>query len=111
MPTKPPTYDDITRRTVIEPDSSFRPTPEQVRQAREGFRALDQVEQALLDRVRAALVAAGVDVGDVELEVDRDTVVVSGRVRDPDALGRIPELIRAIDGVGSVVDHLVIAAT
>jgi len=35
------TYDDIVRRTVVDPDSSVRPTREQERAAREGFRALD----------------------------------------------------------------------
>lgn len=51
----PKTYDEIVRKTVPEPDSSFRPSPEQVRQAYEGFRALDADEQALKDRVEAAL--------------------------------------------------------
>ena len=35
------TYDEIVRTTVPEPDGSWRPSPEQVKQAHEGFRALE----------------------------------------------------------------------
>ena len=106
--TKPPTtYDEITRRIVPDPDSSFRPSPEQVKQAYEGFRALDPEEQQLLDRVRAALSAGGVD--HVDVEIDRDRVTVRGKVRDPDTAARISELVRTVEGVGDVADQLVIA--
>jgi len=98
------TYDEITRKTVPEPDSSWRPSPEQVKQAREGFRAMDDDEQALQSRVRAA-VGAGVDV-----EVDGDRVTLRGHVADSEALRRIPELARGVEGVGSVDDQLVVAS-
>jgi len=106
---KPPTtYDEITRRTVPEPDSSFRPTPEQVRQAREGFRALDRDEQQLLDRVRAALAASGVEIDHLDIEVERERVTVRGQVRDQATLARVSELVREAAGDGEVVDHVVI---
>jgi len=108
---KPTSYDEITRRTVVEPDSSFRPTLDQVRQAHEGFRALDVDEQRLSERIRRALEAGGVGVEHVAFEVDRDQVTVRGEVPDRAALARISELIRAIDGVDELVDQLVIAAT
>ena len=98
------TYDEITRKTVPEPDSSWRPSPEQVKQAREGFRAMDPDEQALHARVKAA-VGAGVDV-----EVDGDRVTLRGQVADAEALRRIPELARGIDGVGQVDDQLVVGS-
>lgn len=100
----PKTYDEIVRKTVPEPDSSFRPSPEQVRQAYEGFRALDADEQALKDRVEAVLGAHP----NVEVEIQRDRVILRGRVSGPDELRRLPELVRGVDGVGAVDDQLVI---
>lgn len=100
----PKTYDEIVRKTVPEPDSSFRPSPEQVKQAYEGFRALDPDEQALQQRVQAAIGGRG----DITVEIDHDRVVLRGRVRDAGDLRRIPEIVRGIDGVGSVDDQLII---
>jgi osmotically-inducible protein OsmY len=99
----PKTYDEITRKTVPNPDSSFRPSPEQVKQAYEGFRALDTDEQALQQRVQAAIAGRG----DVTVEVERDRVILRGRVRDAADLRRLPELVRGLEGVGSVDDQLV----
>ncbi len=107
---KPTSYDEITRRTVVEPDSSFRPTPDQVRQAREGFRALDADEQRLSERVRDALAAGGVSLETVAFDVDRGQVTLRGEVADSAALARISELIGALDGVDELVDQLVIAS-
>lgn len=100
----PKTYDEIVRKTVPNPDSSFRPSAEQVKQAYEGFRALDPDEQALQHRVQAAISGRG----DITVEVDRDRVILRGRVRDAIDLRHIPALVRGIDGVGSVDDQLVI---
>lgn len=100
----PKTYDEIVRKTVPEPDSSFRPSPEQVKQAYEGFRALDADEQALHDRVVAAIGGRG----DITVEIDHDRVVLRGRVRDAADLRRIPEIVRRLDGVNAVDDQLVI---
>jgi hypothetical protein len=98
----PKTYDEIVRKTVPDPDSSWRPTPEQVKQAYEGFRALDPDEQSLLARVQAVVEGKGT----IDVEVDRDRVTLRGHVRDPHDLNRIPDLVRAIHGVGSVDDQL-----
>jgi hypothetical protein len=100
----PKSYDEITRKTVPEPDSSWRPSPEQVKQAREGFRAMDPDEQQLQARVRVA-VGPGVDV-----EVDGDRVTLRGQVADAEALRRIPELARGVDGVAQIDDQLVVAS-
>jgi hypothetical protein len=100
----PKSYDEITRKTVPEPDSSWRPSPEQVKQAHEGFRAMDAGEQQLHARVSAA-VGAGIAV-----EVDGDRVTLRGQVADAEALRRIPELARGVDGVASVDDQLVVAS-
>ncbi|MEO6772109.1 MAG: BON domain-containing protein [Kofleriaceae bacterium] len=99
----PKTYDEITRKTVLEPDGSWRPSPEQVQQARRGFRAMDAGEQELHVRVRAA-VGEGVDI-----EVDGDRVTLRGQVADTDALRRVTARARAVDGVAQVDDQLVVA--
>ena len=80
----PKSYDDITRKTVPDPIGSWQPSKEQVKQAYEGFRALDADEQALQARVQSALAGKG----DITVEIERDRVTLRGRVRDaarPDA--------------------------
>ena len=94
------TYDEIVRTTVPEPDGSWRPSPEQVKQAHEGFRALDADEQQLDARVRAALG----DLQGVTIEVTRDRVMVRGAVADPT---RVAEVVRGVEGVAAVDDQLV----
>ena len=111
MPTRPPrSYDDIVRRTVPDPDSSWRPTADQEREAQHGFRALDPGEQALLARVREALRSCGHDADQIGVEVDGDRVILRGSVRDAQALRKIPDVVRHLDGVTDVVDQLVIGA-
>jgi hypothetical protein len=97
------TYDDLERKIVPYPDSSFRATPEQVQQAKEGFRALDADEQALEARVRAAL---GADAAGVTVEIDRDQVTLRGAVANAAALTSIPDRVRSVEGVSGVVDQL-----
>jgi len=113
MPTRPRTpprsYDDIVRRTVPDPDSSWRPTREQEKRAYEGFRALDPEEQELEERVHDALLAAGLDASTLQIEIDRDRVILRGQVRDHESLMRIPSVVGQVDGVRAVVDQLVIA--
>lgn len=100
------TYDEIERKTVPYPDSSFKPSPEQVQQAKDGFRALDADEQALGARVRAAL---GSDAQGVTVEIDRDRVTLRGTVANASALTNVPDRVRGIDGVSDVVDQLSVA--
>lgn len=102
------TYDDITRKTVPEPDSSFRPTKDQERQAFEGYRAMDEDESALHARVLDALRDSGMNWQNITIEVDRDRVSVRGSVDDDQELQRIPELIRGVEGVSAVDDRLVV---
>ena len=101
----PRSYDEITRRTVPEPDSSFRPTKLQEQQAREGFRALDSDEIALRDRVIAALGSAAQA---IEIEVDRKRVILRGHVASGGTFQHIEDVVRAVDGVGEVENDLVI---
>ena len=100
------TYDDIERKLVPYPDSSFRATPEQVQQAKEGFRALDPDEQALEARVRAAL---GADAAGVTVEIEHAQVTLRGTVANAAALTSIPDRVRGVEGVSAVVDQLSVA--
>jgi hypothetical protein len=110
MPNRPPrSYDEIVRRTVPDPDSSWRPSVEQEHRAYEGFRAMAPEEQELCHRVHDALLAAGIDTTQLHIEVDHNRVTLRGQVRDDRALRRIPDLVEAVDGVGAVYDQLVIA--
>lgn len=111
MPNRPPrSYEDIIRATVPDPDTSWRPTTEEERRAFEGFRALDPEEQRLHDRVHDTLLEAGIDTMPLDIEIDRDRVILRGKVRDHRLLDRIPDLVRTVEGVGTVIDQLVIAA-
>lgn len=111
MPNRTPrTYDEIVRKTVPEPDSSWRPSPEQVQEAYEGHRALDADEEALLARVRTALTAGGIDPDRLAIEVERDKVTLRGEVPDTRQLNRAPEIVRSVPGLGELVDQLVVAS-
>lgn len=108
--TSPPSYDEITRRTVPELDSSMRPTKEQEAQARDGFRAMDDSEKLLLARVSDALLTSGVPMGSIKVEVDRGTVRLMGNAPDPAAIDRATELVQDVDGVDGVDNQLVVPA-
>lgn len=101
-------YEDITRATVIEPDSSFRPTVAQERGSYEGERVLSGDERAIYDRTSDALRSAGCDVSAVTVEVDGSRVTLRGRVRDYNDLPKIEAAVRTVPDVGDIVDMIVI---
>jgi osmotically-inducible protein OsmY len=102
------TYEDITRATVPQPDSSFRPSEEQERQAFEGYRALDENESALHARVMDALRDSGINWQGIAIEVCDTQIAVRGTVDEASDLTRIPDIIRNVEGVSSVDDRLVV---
>lgn len=109
MPNRPPrSYEEIVRRTVPNPDSSYRPPPEVERRAREGFRALSPQEQTLFDDIHDALIQEGLPAATLSIEVDRDHVVLRGKVRDVHTDYKVEQVVRGVEGVGSVVNQLVI---
>ena len=103
-------YDDLVRQTVIEPDTSFRPTREQEHAAREGFRALDPDEQVLHDRVAQALATIGPAAARVTAEVSRELVTLRGQVADVAALRRIEDAVAYVTGVETIHNQVVVAA-
>jgi osmotically-inducible protein OsmY len=102
------TYEDITRATVPQPDSSFRPSEEQERQAFEGYRALDENESALHARVMDALRDSGINWQGIAIDVCDTQIAVRGTVDEASDLTRIPDIIRNVEGVSSVDDRLVV---
>lgn len=106
----PSSYDDIVRRTVVDPDSSVRPSREQEAAAREGFRALDADEQVLHDRVREALASLGNAASNVTAEVTRELVTLRGRVSDIAMLRRIEDAVAHATGVETIHNQVVVAA-
>lgn len=106
----PSSYDDIVRRTIVDPDSSVRPTREQEQVAREGFRALDADEQVLYDRVRQALAGLGSDAAGVTAEVSRELVTLRGRVATAEMLRRVEDAVAYVTGVETIHNQIVVGA-
>jgi hypothetical protein len=107
---KPKSYEDIVRATVVDPDSSSRPTRAQEQAAREGFRALDPEEQRLQDRVQQALAGSGANVTDVTIEVSRERVTLRGRVPDLAMLSLLEDAVARVPGVETIHNQVVVAA-
>jgi hypothetical protein len=99
-------YDDIVRETVVDPDSSQRPTKEQERDSVNGPRSLRPDEQQLGARVREALTSLGVR--DLDLEVVDEAVSVRGSVPTPELAMRVTDLVGAVPGVERVDNQVVV---
>ncbi len=106
----PRSYDEITRNTVPEPDSSYRPTVEQEKSAYEGERIMSDDERTLHDAVSNALTGSGVDVSHVAVEIDGSRVTLRGHVSDVQVLPRLEDAVRGVRDVGDVVDLIVVDA-
>jgi osmotically-inducible protein OsmY len=109
-PPAAPSYDEIVRKTVPEPDSSWRPTTEQERAAYQGARILSEDEQVLHARVSDALLdSPGLEFAAVGVEVDDTRVELRGRVADVRMIDEIERRVAAVDGVSEVSNRLVVA--
>ena len=106
----PSSYDDIVRQTVVDPDSSARPSRAQEQAAREGFRALDAEEQQIHDRVQQALSALGNAASRVTAEVSRDLVTLRGQVSEVRMLRRIEDEVARVAGVETIHNQVVVTA-
>lgn len=83
----------------------MRPTVRQEREAREGFRAMDADEASLRSRVMDALD----EIPGIDVEINRETVILRGKVIDVALITRAEQIAREVDGVGGVVNRLVVA--
>ena len=104
----PKSYEDIVRRTVVDPDSSARPTLDQEQAGRSGFRAVDADERVLQDRVSAALTTSGADTSRVMVEITRDLVTLRGRVKDSGMLRILEDAAARVPGVETIHNLVVV---
>lgn len=113
----PSSYDEILRRTVVNTDTSMRPSREEEMLSRHRFgeatehrpRPLTNTELELLDRVRRTLMAdPGLDLTNVEIMVDGRCVVLTGDVPGIATSIRIADLAGALHGVDGVDNQLVV---
>lgn len=107
MPRSTRTYDEIVRRTVVEPDLSFRPTAEQMAEGHLGERAMFADERELFQRVREALLERGFVMDTFSIEIAGTKVVLRGHVRDVACMRAIEHAVASVEGVESFEDHLV----
>jgi hypothetical protein len=99
MSAKSRTYDEIVARTVPDPDSSFRPTPQQQREALTRVEPpRDEVLAVKVDEALREVVGAD----HLSFEIDGDRVILRGPVADVRAWNRIDAAVRAIDGVQGI---------
>jgi hypothetical protein len=99
------TYGDIARRVVPVPDSSYRPSRDDVERAHEP--PPPPLEAAAdLGELRAGLAAERVDLDDVAFERADDTLVVRGSVATERDRAAIVAAGRKLAGVERVSDEL-----
>ena len=84
-PHVPQTYDEITRRTVLEPDGSIRPAPDGAPSERNDLELRGVVADALL--------ASGF--GEIGVEVASGGITLRGWARDPDQVAQILRVVAA----------------
>jgi osmotically-inducible protein OsmY len=106
----PRSYDEIVRSTVVDPDSSVRPTREQEQAAREGFRALDADEQVLHARVMQSLAGAGAATSGVTVEITGGLVRLSGQVSDAGTLRALEDTVARVEGVETIHNQVVVGS-
>jgi hypothetical protein len=113
MPNVPRSYEEIVRSTVPDPDGSFRPTPRQVSRAGEEFReeraleTMTESERTLYAKLASELLAD--PHGEIGIEVAGTTVTLHGSARDADSINQLEARARAIAGVDTVINKLVVA--
>ncbi len=113
--TPPLSYEEIVRRTVPEPDGSFKPSPEQVAEAGVESRPkrmhaqMTDDERALHGRIAQALVGAE-HFGEIGFELEGRRVILLGSVAHLGAIEQIEQRVAAL-GVEGVDNRLVVRAS
>ena len=102
----PRSYDEIVRRTVPEPDSSFRPTRNQENDA---LAHLEQRPDRTLYLRLSEVLLDDHSLGDIGFELEHGRVTLNGIVHNPRAITYLEDLARAIDGVDEVINRIVVA--
>ena len=104
----PTSYDDIARRTVPLPDSSHRPTEDEVVEAHEAVnREPTELEALIAAAVRAAFADDHhLDGSDLGVDVDGTVAILTGSVVTEEDRRRAVEIARDVPGVSDVIDDL-----
>lgn len=84
MPRTPRSYDEISRRTVVEPDGSWRAEPPPTE-------AELRFDRQIREAISEALLAHGIDT--VGFEVIRGRAILRGVVHDERAVQRVERII------------------
>lgn len=109
MPDTPKSYDEIVRRTVPDPDTSWRPSTEQQERSAAGIREQSEAEHELRGRIEQALATAQIDTSRLTIEIDREHVTIRGEVRRASEMMQIENVIARVRGVETISDQLVVA--
>jgi hypothetical protein len=85
-PHVPQTYDEITRKTVLEPDGSIRPAPEGAPSERSDLELRGVVADVLL--------ASGLS--EIGVEVAQGRITLRGWVRDANQVAHVLRVVAAV---------------
>jgi BON domain len=112
----PSSYDDIVRRTVVDP-LGLRPSREEELLARHRAgvitehlpHPLSEAEREALARADAALAAdPALDLSDVKLAIDGRELIVTGTVPGPATLARIEDVALEVEGIDRIDNQLIV---
>jgi osmotically-inducible protein OsmY len=109
----PRSYDEIVRRTVVDPDSSVRPTKIQEDEADERFRIarmraqMTDQERMLYARVAQALLGDH-SFGEIGFEVEHGRVTLHGTAGDARTIAYAEAVVREVESVEDVINHIVV---
>ena len=102
----PRSYDEIVRRTVPNPDSSWRPSREQETYAQQ--HTVTPEVQEICDDIHDALITAGIDASTLRCMVDAEHTVIRGWAPDRKSADRIIAIVEGVPGVKSVIDQITV---
>ncbi|HEY4181147.1 MAG TPA: BON domain-containing protein [Kofleriaceae bacterium] len=101
-------YDEITRGTVPDPDTSVRPSKKQVEEAYTGDFTKGHDELQLYAAVQGAL-HTHAEGSNVAIDIRDTNVELRGSVTKAASLDEIQSLVQGVPGVGSVSNKLIVA--
>jgi len=100
-------YDDLVRQDVPLPDSSFRPSRDEVAAAHARKPGPTIVTDLEPNSVRAALLSLdGADLTDLNVQIEDGRALVEGSVATPEDRRRIVAAVEMLPGVVAVIDTL-----
>ncbi len=103
----PASYDDIVRKNVPLPDSSYRPSTAEVANAEARKPGPRITADSDTTSVQAALMSLeGADITDVQVDIDSGRATIDGSVALEEDRRRIIAAVEMVPGVNAVIDRL-----